>query len=239
MATWEAMICCQCGHPTAPMPYPYGWMTTCHVCSHKACFGCNFSGSVGQGSNLYVNQGQQVPGLESTTWNTNNFYDLTEAGSARAENGGKSDLEIQELLGNGQIGDYEREDFQAPLDPGEYEDFLNFIETPAPQVPQPFQQQFFESTPPISSTHSGPGDSQPLDENTDVFSSETHIEAIEEQIARMPRNLEAEVLETWAWIDRFYPVAMEEGEKIPEILADEPFFLPEETLEPDASFSRQ
>jgi hypothetical protein len=214
-------------------------MTTCHVCSHKACLACNFSGSVWQGSNLYLSQGQQVPRLESTTRAANNTYDLIEAGSARAENGGKSDLEIQEILGDGQIRNHEWEDLQAPSDTGEYGDFLDFIETPAPQIPPPFQQQFSESSPPGSSIHSAPRETQHLNNNTDCFSNETQIETIEEQIARMPRNLESEVLETWAWIDRFYPLVTENGEEMPEILADEPFFLPEETLEPDASFSRQ
>jgi hypothetical protein len=128
---------------------------------------------------------------------------------------------------------------QAPSNPGEYEDFLDFVETPDPQGPPASRQQFSESTPPISSIQSGPGNSQPLDENTDVISSQIHIETIEEQIARMPRNLESEVLETWAWVDRFYPLAKGNEGEIPEILADEPFSLPEETLEPDASFSRQ
>jgi hypothetical protein len=78
-----------------------------------------------------------------------------------------------------------------------------------------------------------------LNSNADFCGNELPIETTEEQIARMPRNLEFEVLETWAWIDRFYPLAMENEEEMPEILADEPFFLPEETLEPDGSFSRR
>jgi hypothetical protein len=221
------------------MPYPYQWMTACHVCSHKACLGCNLSSSVKQDSNLYLNRGQQIPRPESTTWDANNIHGLTEVGISRAENGGKSNLEIQEILGNGQIGDYGCKDLEAPSYHGEHEDFSDFIEKPAPQVLPPFQQQFSESSPPISSIHSASRETQHLNNNTDFFNSETHIETTEEQIARMPRNLESEVLETWAWIDRFHPLAMENGVEIPEILADEPFFLPEETLEPDASFSWQ
>jgi hypothetical protein len=239
MTTWKAMLCCQCGHPTAPMPYPYQWMTTCHVCSHKACLACNFGAPVGPDSSLYLNQGQQVPRLESTTWDANNIRDLTEAGISRAENGGRSNLEIQEILGNGQIGGYECEDLQAPLDLGEYEDFLDFIKSPAPQVLPPFQEQFSESSPRVSSIHSAPRETRHLNNNTDFFSSETHVGMIEGQIARMPRNLESEVLETWAWMDRFYPLATGNGEEMPEILADEPLFRPEETLEPDARFPLQ
>jgi hypothetical protein len=217
------------------MPYPYRWMTACHVCSHKVCLVCNLNSPVGQDSNLYLNQREQVSRLENTTWDFNNIYYLAEAGRARAENGGKSDLQTPEILDNGQIGDNSGQNLQAPSNLCEYEDFLNFVETPAPQVPPPFQQQFSESTPPIASIHSRPKESQHLNNNTDFFRSETQIETIEEQIARMPRNLESEVLETWAWIDRYYPLATENGVDIPEIIADEPFFLPDESFEPDTN----
>jgi hypothetical protein len=150
MTTWEAMICCQCGHPTAPMPYPYRWMTACHVCSHKACLACNLS----LDPNLYLNQGQQVPRLESTTWDAKSIYDLTEAGSARAENGDKSNLEFQEIIGNGQIRENSSRNLQTASNFCEYEDFLNFGENSAPQVQPHFQQQFSEPTLTISSIDS-------------------------------------------------------------------------------------
>jgi hypothetical protein len=216
------------------MPYPYRWMTACHVCSHKACLACNLS----LDPNLYLNQGQQVPRLERTTWDANDVYYLTEACSARTETGSKSDLENQEILGKGQFGGYGCKNLETPSNTGGYENFLNFVEQPAPQVPLSFQQQFSEPIP-ISSTHSAPRETQNLNNSADFSNGETHVETVEEQIAQMPRNFESEVLETWNWIDRFYPLAMENGEEMTEFLADEPFFLPDETFEPDTTFSGQ
>lgn len=231
MATWEAMICCQCGHPTAPMPYPYQWMTTCHVCSHEACLACNFN----LDPNQYLNPGQ-VLSLETTTWDSNNVYKLTEAGSVRADNGGESDLE-KEIPGNGQI----RDDLQALSDRCGFEDFLKLVELSGPQVPPTFQQQFSELTPPLSSIDSVPRKPQHLNNDVDISSGEKHIKTTEEQIAAMPRNLEWEVLETSYLIENFYPLAtsMEHGEEIPDFLDDAPFFLADETFGMDTPSSGQ
>jgi hypothetical protein len=184
---------------------------------------------------LDLNQGSQVSFLDDTFGNDNTGYNLAEPSGTTAENGDQFDLEAPEIIGSRQNADYSSEILPAASHLGDREDF---IETPAGQVFPPFSQHVSESSPTIPSTYSAATEIQHLNEYANLSNSYAPVQTVEEQIARMPRNLETEVLETYAWIDSYFPFAVEDRE-IRDIFSDEPFVLPEEALEPESGSPTQ